>query len=143
METQEKRGPLSEPFPTFAHHAKAVELARKIIELTAETFEAEPEIVCEKFPKNPATLPGNVRTARHAATALIKEFTKLPWEKIGNLTGKRNHSSAIYSFDRADCEYKTKPEFREKYDALRRRVWKLDFSGESKTSRPILTAYAN
>lgn len=55
----------------------------------------------------------NLKTAKHAATYLLRNYTDLSWQAISELTSRTDHTSSIHSYKVA-CDFlETDTEFEE------------------------------
>lgn len=78
--------------------------SNKIVESVAQYYNIEPKDICGTSRKRKVIKP------RQIAIYLLRKDLNLSYPEIGEIIGGRDHSTAIYAFDKMETELKNNPE---------------------------------
>ncbi len=86
-------------------------------------------VVADYYNLTPSQLTGKIRTsqialARHIAMYLIKTLLQLPFTKIGQYFGGRDHATAMKGVEKVEKSLKFDPDLRKAIDELKRKLTK-------------------
>ena len=85
------------------------------------------EVVADYYNVTPTQLKGNVRTAqlalaRHISMYLIRTMLDVPFKKIGQTFGGKDHSTVMSAVDKVEKKIKTSPQLSQAINDLQKRL---------------------